>query len=472
MHLYKTLLLMMASTNLAAITLTDIARLKERSASPQAIIAAFTLAIKQDDNNADLHHEFGNYLAGFDNPDYYDQTCQHLHEAVKLRPNDLNWLFEYAVFCCRIGHIQESLEAYKTILTNRPSVISAIYNSAYTLKAAGYNDLAIALYRKILSLSPDHDQAHLGLAFALISSGAYKAGWQEHGWNLTKQGKYAPELRMLIAQNNVVGKRILLLPEGGIGDTLNFVRYAQRLRALGAYTIVAVQPALSTLLRNCPYIDELITTNDRRPACDAAATLMSLPAIFADDEETIPRNIPYIFPAQNRISYWREKLSAERKYKIGICWQPDVYNDSSRLPIARRGIALKQLAQLAQSHPIQLYSLQQKEGLDQLKDIPAGTVITFGSDFDVTYGSFVDTAAVMQSLDLIISTDTATAHLAGALGKKVWLLVPYSTDWRWLLNRTDTPWYPTMRIFKQPHPFDWDSVIQELQEALKGEMEE
>src|SRR3989344_4580750 len=199
------------------------------SPSIQATIASHEQAIAQDSKNPHLHYAFGSYLASLDSPDYYQKAWLHLNQAVTLDPSNLNWLFEYGTFCCRIGTIQDSLSAYQTLLTSHPALISVIYNSGFTFKIAGYNDLAIAIYRKILSINPEHESAHLGLAFALLSSGDYKAGWHEHEWNLKKQNKYAPELRALIATNNIAGKKLLLLPEGGLGDTINFIRYAQRL---------------------------------------------------------------------------------------------------------------------------------------------------------------------------------------------------------------------------------------------------
>ena len=143
----------------------------------------------------------------------------------------------------------------------------------------------------------------------------------------------------------------------------------------------------------------------------------------------------------------------------------------SRLPIARRGIPLSCFYSLGSTPGISVYSLQKNEGLDQLNELPSQiTVHTFDSSFDVTHGSFVDTAAIMHSMDLIISTDTATAHLAGAMGRRVWLLLPFNVDWRWLVDRNDTPWYPTMRIFKQSRPFEWDNVMKEVHTAFFNEV--
>ncbi len=435
-----------------------------------AAINTFEAILAQEPTNADVHFEYGSFLAGLDQQRYYEKAATHMQRATNYNPQNINWLFAFGTFCCRTGKFRESVDAYQRILEQRPNLVPVLYNSGYTFKITGDLDTAIAIYKKVLSIKPEYDQAHLGLAFAYIGKGDFVNGWKEHEWNLKKQGKYAEQLRELLQTNNISGKTILLTPEGGIGDTINFVRYAQRLHEMGAFVIVAVQPPLIPLLSRCTYIDKLIPVSGPNPAHDASATLMSLPAIFADTEKTIPQNIPYIFPEAQRVAYWHEQLKNDSNFKIGICWQPDKHNDVSRLPIARRDIPLSFFHTLCATPGISVYSLQKYEGLDQLKLVPHHAKLhIFDESFDVTHGSFMDTAAVMHEMDLIISTDTAIAHLAGAMGKKIWLLLPYVTDWRWLVDRTDSPWYPTMQIFKQPHPFDWKTIMNKLYSSLLKE---
>ena len=419
--------------------------------------------IAQDPENANAHFAFGHYLAELDTKEYYDKAFFHLQKATTLQPGNAQWLFNFGTFCCRIGLFQESLAAYQKILSHNPSLIPVLYNAGFTFKIAGDLGMATNIYQHILSRKPDYDPAHLGLAFAYLAQGDYQNGWDAHAWNLKKQGKDSQELKSFLQNNTIAGKRIVLVAEGGLGDTINFIRYAQRLKQMGAHITAAIQAPLIPLLSRCTYIDSLIPTNGAIPAYDARATLMSLPAFFNDDEDSIPQNIPYVFPDPDRIAYWKKELQQDTSFKIGICWQPDVHNDVSRLPIARRGIPLSFFYTLGSTPGVTLYSLQKHEGLEQLKNIPTQiTLKTFDENFDVTHGSFMDTAALMHSLDLIISTDTATAHLAGAMGKRVWLLLAYNTDWRWLAERSDSPWYPTMRIFKQERPFDWKSAIKNL----------
>ena len=430
----------------------------------------FEPLIAQNPANAKAYFDYGRALANLDEERNYEQSITLMSRSTELE-EDFNRLFSLGTLCCRVGKFKESLAAYQQILEKRPSLIPVLYNSGYALKLAGELDLAIAIYKRVIAMQPDYEPAHLSLAFSYIQQGNFEQGWKEHEWNLKKQGKYAEQLRELIRTDALSGKTVLIVPEGGIGDTIQFLRYAQRLHEQGAYVAVAVQPPLMHLLARCHYIDLLIPLRSPTPRHDAYATLMSLPAIFADTEKTIPHDIPYIFTDPARVQHWHQYFEHDHNFKVGICWQPDVHNDVSRLPIARRGIPLSLFYKLGSMPGVTLYSLQKKEGLDQLRSLPSEVNLhTFDESFDVDHGSFVDTAAVMQEMDLIISTDTATAHLAGALGKKVYLLLPYATDWRWLHDRTDSPWYPTMRIFKQPHPFDWQTMMDELHHVFVKEL--
>ena len=262
---------------------------------------------------------------------------------------------------------------------------------------------------------------------------------------------------------------MLLRPEGGLGDTIQFLRYAKKLNQCGVRVIASVQKELYQLIRNCDYIDEFLKTGDRiNVAYDDSTTLMSIPAIWYQYAEEIVQEIPYIHPDPALTLYWFEQLKKDTNFKIGICWGASAHNDSSRAPVARRSIPLELLYPLHDIPGVSLYSLQRFDGEEQLDELPNNIIIhTFGEDFDKTFGPFMDSAAIIQNLDLVISVDTATAHLAGALGKPVFLMLPYSTDWRWIAHRTDTPWYPTMLIFKQPKPFDWQSVVQKVCDTVR-----
>jgi ADP-heptose:LPS heptosyltransferase len=390
-------------------------------------------------------------------------SCWATDSDTALSRTDIGALFAQGIEELRAGNIEQALDAYRTILAHFPNQTQSLYNYGYILKTIGRVDEAIDIYKKVLALDPTYEAARFALGHAYLHNGNYEQGWAIHQRHIRSEKKASDNFWDLVKNNELRGKTILLLPEGGLGDTINFIRYAQKIHDSGARVICLVQKPLYPLISRCPYIDLLVTDPTTIPPYDAKASYMSLPALFNSNEQTIPKNIPYIFPDPDLVQHWKQKLATDHTFKIGISWQADVFNDSSRLPIAHRGIPLEKLYPLGLIQGIHLYSLQKKDGLEQLKNIPASCKITcFESDFDEKNGNFMDSAAVISQLDLIITVDSALAHLAGALGKPVWMLHPFAVDWRWIAHRTDSPWYPTMRIFKQPKPFDWESVAHEV----------
>ncbi len=400
----------------------------------------------------------------------FNQAIACYQQVITQQPHDTAAYFNLGCSFLNIGKFDEAIDAFQHIINHSPHAYSARYNMAYTLKTAGRLNEAIDLYKKIIADNPTYDSAQLALGFAYLIQGNFAHGWKQHKRYLKQSGKNGDALRTLLHTSSIAGKTILLRPEGGLGDTLMFIRYAQKLKNLGATIIACVQRPLIPLLSRCSYIDLLLPTNTAHNllSYDAQATLMSLPAIFYDDEKTLPHDIPYIYPDPTLVNLWKQKIANDNNVKIGICWQADIHNDSSRLSIARRGMPLAKFFQLKNISGITFYSLQKHTGVEQLDNIPKDFPLHFfQNDFDKSHGSFMDTAAIMQHMDVIITVDTAIAHLAGALGRTVWLLLPYTTDWRWIHNRTDSPWYPTMHIFKQSAPFDWDSVMEQVHEKLQ-----
>lgn len=395
----------------------------------------------------------------------YTQALELLSLAEKQDPGNIVTQLYRASTLLYAGNITESLAVYENIIQQEPNNLIAIYNKGFALKTNGNLDAAIEMYHKALQLNPEYDPAHLALGFAYLAQGNFKKGWKQHERYLIKSKKNSPELKKLITTNTLAGKKILLTYEGGLGDTLQFIRYAKRLKNHNAIVHVLVQKPLESIISLCPYIDFVYTQIPHNTKYNAIASLMSLPAIFEDTELTFPKEFPYIQTNSEIIDSWKDSFD-HSYFNVGICWQASIHNDKSRLPIARRGIPLALLSHLNQPR-IRFYSLQQKEGLEQINELPHNfPIIFFDSTFDSSHGPFIDTAAVMTHLDLIITVDTAVAHLAGALARPVWLLLPYATDWRWIHERKDSPWYPTMRIFKQQHPFDWESVITQVKKEL------
>lgn len=398
----------------------------------------------------------------------YQDAIHYSRVMSNLEPHSLKHPFDLGCLLIAVGEVDQAITEFNKILSvGRQS--SVLYNIGYAYKMADNIDAALDYYQQALDLKPDNENTIFAISRAYLHKGDFLNGWKLSERYLKSSGKYAESVRNLINNNALSGKHIVCVPEGGLGDTLQFIRYAQEFKNRGAKVTAVVQKPLVPLISRCPYIDNLIPIGSQRPACDGIITYMSAPPAFHSDETTLPKTIPYLFADTDLIKLWQQRLANNHQYKIGICWQADVYNDSSRLPVARRGMPLHYFFQLADDKRSHFYSLQMFDGVEQLKDVPADFPLTvLDKDFDKTHGSFMDTAAVIMNLDLIITVDTAIAHLAGALGKPVWLLLPYSTDWRWISHRTDSPWYPTMRIFKQSKAFDWQSVIDLVKKELRN----
>jgi hypothetical protein len=256
----------------------------------------------------------------------------------------------------------------------------------------------------------------------------------------------------------------LLQSEQGFGDTLQFIRYAQLLKHQGGTVLVSCQPALVRLLSSCPGIDRLIANGDPLPNFDVYAPLMSLPGILSTLLASISAQIPYLFADPKLVEQWRPRFQEPDTFKIGIAWQGNPNYRRDR----QRSIPLMHFSPLAKLERVQLFSLQRGLGTEQIHASAEHMPVTILSgNLDEATGPFMDTAAIMKNLNLVITSDSAVAHLAGALGVPVWLALPFAPDWRWLLQREDSPWYPTMRLFRQPEPGNWPAVFDRMVVELR-----
>jgi len=399
---------------------------------------------------------------------YYQKAITYFKKAIEIYPEKFELQIYLGNIYNELGMVDDATLSYLRAYEINDQSAIAVYNAGYSQKVKGKIDNAIALYKKALELKPDYEDAKYAMALAHLYKGDFKNGWKQYERRLLREKRNAEKLRGFLQNNTLIGKTIYLIPEGGLGDTIQFIRYAQLLKEMGAHITVNVQKPLIPLISNCPYIDSIIPKGQKPPPYHDFAGIMSLPAIFGSTEETIPYNIPYIFPDKALEKKWVDYFAENNSYKVGLCWEADVKNDISRLLCAHRSIDLIKLEKLSHIPNIEFYSLQKSNGTSQIKDLPEHFVVhTFGPNFDTSTGPFMDTAAIMKQLDLIITVDTSIAHLAGALGRPVWVMLPYNTDWRWIAGRTDSPWYPTMKIFKQPKAFDWETVIQNIYKDLK-----
>jgi hypothetical protein len=254
---------------------------------------------------------------------------------------------------------------------------------------------------------------------------------------------------------------VLLWAEQGLGDTLQFIRYAADVKERGGRVIVTCPQALTSLVATCPGTDQVIAQGSPVPDYDYHVPLMSLPRIFGTSLETIPNQVPYLFTEPAKEARWRGELGSVSGVKVGIAWQGNPDHKKDR----QRSFPLGRFEALARVDGIHLFSLQKGFGAGQLDELTNRfPILGLGPRLD----TFADTAAVVRNLDLVITPDTAVAHLAGALGVPVWVPLPFASDWRWLLKREDSPWYPTMRLYRQERWGDWDRVFERIECDLKA----
>lgn len=317
-----------------------------------------------------------------------------------------------------------------------------------------------------LSIKPEDTDSLMMKGFLYLQSGQFDEGWPLY--EKRKQSKHKPRSfpKPEWDGSSLVGKRLLIHAEQGLGDSLQFIRYAKLAREQGASVHFLSHRSLVPLLRLCPYLASVIADGDPLPEFDLHLPLMSLPHVFRTTFDTVPKSVPYIQAAPELINDWYEKLRAYEGFRIGIAWQgnPNFANDEVRR------VPLKLFKTIASVPGVRLVCLQQREGMDQLADVDF-ELIRF-ENLDATSGAFMDTAAIIQNLDLVISPCTAIPHLTGALGRPVWLAKSFAAEWRWMNDhREENPWYPSMTMFRQPKLWDWDSVFLRMRERLVQHLE-
>ncbi|MFC1845762.1 tetratricopeptide repeat protein, partial [Candidatus Dependentiae bacterium] len=331
------------------------------------------------------------------------------------------------------------------------------YNAALALRRSGQYEEAIEAYETAIKLKPNYKDAYFGLGQTYLILGDF-----ERGLPIFEKGRISDRQKsksFLTDASQIPGSIVLIRPDWGLGDMIQFIRYAKLIKEHGGTVWLLPHKPLDTILRSCPYIDNIVDRESAR-GFNKQVSPMSLPYIFKTTIDTIPSFGPYLFANEDLIDYWKEKFQ-QNNFNIGICWE-----GSTTALYPRKDVPLEQFKEIANIPGVSLYSLQKINGTQQLEDLPF-IVHQFGPDFDQSHGRFMDTAAVMKNLDLVLTVDTSVAHLAGALGVPAWVFLPYAPDWRWLTKRDDTPWYPTMKLFRQEALDDWTEALEKVKKELQ-----
>jgi tetratricopeptide (TPR) repeat protein len=423
-------------------------------------LACYEEAVRRRHTSPVFHNNLGNALRQVGRtPD----AIRHLREAIRLKPDYAEAHNNLAIALAHAGYAEEAILAYQRALELRPSYAEAHNNLGVLLNDIRSPAEALPAFNKALELKPDYPEARLNRALAWLSEGDYERGWDEYEFRWNGKGARIREYpRPLWRGEDLAGKTLFLHPEQGLGDTIQFLRYARLAADRGARVIAEVQPSLIDLAKTCRGIDTLIPCGQEPPAFDYHAPLLGLPRLFGTRRpEDIPGPYPYLSADPARVAYWRTELNGTDGFRVGIAWQGNPQHRGDHT----RSVRLERFGILAAVPGVRLISVQKGHGRDQLDTVKGRFELTDlgGRTAD---DSIADAAALIAALDLVVTVDTAVAHMAGALGKPVWILVSYNADWRWMRDRPDTQWYPSARLFRQRKPGDWDGVFEELRRAV------
>lgn len=468
-------------------------RLLQQRGDPRQALAAYTQAIALDPSFWPAYFERGNLKL-----DAGDATAalKDLEKAAQLAPRQANiWLIlgnawsatgqqDRALECFRQaitldpayaqahynsgviqyhqGELESAVESYTAAITHKPDFTLAHANLGIALEAQGDTESALERYDAAIATDPNDPSAYWNKALLLLRNGQYPEGWTlyEWRWAAGKAGalRQYPGRPLWLGGSSIKGKTILLHAEQGLGDTIQLMRYVPMLKAAGAQVVLEVFTPLKTLFESMPGLKQVVGVGEPLPAFDLHCPLMSLPLAFGTTLESIPNDMPYVRPDPDRVIACNDRLGESDRLRVGLVWQgnPKHPGDSARsIPLAAvKGMLLD---------GVEFLCLQKDASPAEIEALNAfSSVKMLGSEL----ADFSDTAAVIECCDVIISVDTAVAHLAGAMGKPTWVLLPGRADWRWLKDRTDSPWYPTARLFRQARHGIWQDVMDSVREAL------
>lgn len=388
----------------------------------------------------------------------FEEAIACYQKALTLEPNDALTINNLGTTFQAVGKLEEAIACYEKALTLEPNNAMAHNNLGGFLVEQYQFEKGMTCYNRAIEIEPESGDFHWSRASLLLRLGDYKGGFAEAEWRWKQEHNYPMNCpQPLWDGSNLEGRTILLYVEQGLGDTIQFIRFAPLVAQRGGKVVVAAQEPLVRLLTTVPGIDQVVAINQTFPEFDVQTPLLSLPYILGTNLETLPAQVPYLSPPAS-VSFKLETPD-DTYLKVGIVWAGNPKYGDDR----KRSCSLNDFKTLLNVPGIAFYSLQKGPKAEEISQLSGQVSL---QDLSSHLNDFADTAAIVNQMDLIISTDTSVPHLAGALGRPVWVVLCYSPDWRWMVGREDSPWYPTMHLFRQKQPGNWQEVLERVALAL------
>jgi tetratricopeptide (TPR) repeat protein len=419
---------------------------------------AFEQVLAQNPRHVQARTNRGNALAALGQP---EQALADYDAALALLPQNPNALYNRGNALRLLGREADAIASYDRALALHAQHAGAWHNRALAQQALNRHQDALASFAKAIAVQPDYGDAHFSAALSMLTLGDYARGFAEYEWRWKRIGMGARRSfrqPLWLGEYPLAHKTILIHAEQGLGDTIMFARYAPLLARAGAKVVLEVQPELKPLLASLDGVAAVVARGEPLPAFDVQCPLASLPLAMKTALATVPAEIPYLRADEARIAKWRERLAPLAAPRVALAWSGRVTHINDR----NRSVTLAALEPLLAVEGVRFVSIQH-----ELRDADAAAL---AAEPRITHlggelADFSDTAAVLALSDLVICVDTSIAHLSGALGRPTWVLLPFQPDWRWTLGET-SPWYPQLRLFRQPKPGDWANVFNQLTETL------
>jgi Flp pilus assembly protein TadD len=392
-----------------------------------------------------------------------------LRKAIALRPGIPSWYAHLSSMCRNTYRMEEAVSSGQESIRLDPNNADHLVNMSLVFVDVDDREKAVACLLRALGLKHEHADGHLAMAQILLAQRDFAPGWAEYEWrNMTEAGKTTMPPMTSAHWNgmHIPTGRLLLVGDQGYGDTIQFARYIGMAAERVNEVVLGCSQEMGPLLADLPGVKQYCHRWNDVPGHAVHCRLSSLPFVFNTTPDSIPAKVPYLFAKPERVAFWRDKLDATLPRglkRIGLAWTGRPTHPNDR----RRSVRLARLRSLADAGPAAFVSLQKPMPAADLETMSAFNGMT---DLSKDLTDFGETAALIENLDLVITVDTSMGHLAGALGKPVWIMIPKAADWRWMLEREDSPWYPTARLFRQARPGEWDAVLERVAGALAQEL--